>query len=401
MKVLFAFGGIPLYLNRLLGKLTEKGVDVTAVVPDGRSVAVGKNVEMSRGQKTYRVVTTPERRSPRSRKPHFPALKDILAAEKPDIVVIGWPYFLDLYFDRRLLKTIRQETIRLIVREIPFQVPPCRGSRRWFRKHPVYDEQMNLLSRGLGFRLRSAFLRHVRRFVYKRADASINYSSVAHEILPGYGIPNEKIFVTHNSPDVETLWKQRETIEKAPRLLPENPCRILHIGRLVKWKRVDLLLEATGLLAERFPGTELVVVGDGPELENLRKQAAETGVADRVRFVGAVYDPLTLAQYMHESSVYALAGMGGLSINEAMACGLPVVCSVCDGTEKDLVVPEHNGFFFREGDAGSLADKLALLLDDPEKCRRMGANALQTVREKINMDTVTDRFIEAFKSVLP
>ena len=64
---------------------------------------------------------------------------------------------------------------------------------------------------------------------------------------------------------------------------------------------------------------------------------------------------------MNESTVYVLAGMGGLSINDAMCFSLFVICLVCDGTEKDLVADGVNGYFFKEGDANDLVDKISLI----------------------------------------
>lgn len=58
-------------------------------------------------------------------------------------------------------------------------------------------------------------------------------------------------------------------------LLPHSAKRALHIGRLVKWKRVDLLIDAFPKVIANHPDAELVIVGDGPELDNLKKQAAE------------------------------------------------------------------------------------------------------------------------------
>lgn len=401
MKILFTFGGITPYIDRLLEILTKKGIDVVTVIAEGPSATIGKSVKLDENEKAYKTIRTPEVKSKRSGKAHYPALSVIIAEEKPDIVVLGWPYFLDLYFNRKLLKTIRTAGAKLMIREIPYMVPPFRGSAAWLRKHPVYDENMTVHSTGLKFKIKSTFTRYVRRFVYRRADGAINYHSGGADIISTYGIPREKIFVTYNSTDVEALWAHRETVQKTERLLPENPYRILHIGRLVKAKRLDMLFYAVRKLSERYPKVELLVVGDGPELENLKKQAEKEDIDGRVTFTGAVYDPLLLCRYMNESAVYVLPGMGGLSINDAMACGLPVVCSAaCDGTHIDLIEPGVNGYVFREGDAESLTDNLSILFADEDKRRLMGANALKTIQEKINLDIVSDRFIHAFKSVL-
>ena len=401
MKVLFTFGGTTHYINRLLEILTEKGIEVTAVIADGASAVLGQCVKLNENEKKYKVIHTPEVRNRRSGKPHFPALPKIVEQEKPDIVVFGWPYFLDIYFNKTLLKSIRKVGAKLIIREIPYQVPPFKGSAAWFREHPVHDENMKLLSRGLKFKINSTVLRYVRRYIYKRADGAINYHSSGPDIISTYGIPWEKIFVTLNSTDVEALWAHREAVEKAERILPENKHRILHVGRLVNMKRFDLLFRATKTLAGRYPDIELLIIGEGPELENLKNQAEKDGIADRVRFVGAVYDSQKLHQYMYESSVYVLAGMGGLSINDAMACGLPAVVSpACDGTHVDLIKPGFNGFVFREGDAESLTDMLTAVFADEEKRRQMGKHAYETIRDRINLDTVSDRFIKAFNAVL-
>jgi glycosyltransferase involved in cell wall biosynthesis len=96
------------------------------------------------------------------------------------------------------------------------------------------------------------------------------------------------------------------------------------------------------------------------------------------------------------SSVYVLAGMGGLSINEAMAYGKPVICSRCDGTERDLVKDCENGLYFQEGNAKDLADKIGILLKDPFQGRRMGEHSLSVIEQKINLETVTRRFMDCF-----
>ena len=92
----------------------------------------------------------------------------------------------------------------------------------------------------------------------------------------------------------------------------------IHIGlyytHLKLVKHFEVLIEAFRKVAADYPEAELVIVGDGPELDNLRQQANDLQLADSIRFIGAVYDPKTLGAYMNESSIYVLAGMGGLSI---------------------------------------------------------------------------------------
>ena len=410
MKVLFTFGGMPHYLNAMLEKLQTKGADITVVSPQKGNATIGKGVKMVE-EGAYRHLNTQEKKMYYG-KSGFPALPGIIADERPDIVVLGWPYFLQVFFQPSLRRALKRCDARLVIREIPFQTPPYGQIRDYFRQHPMYDEGMRLLSTGKAFYLRQWLTARIRKYCYARVAGTLNYSTAAYDILPSYGVKREQIHVTYNSTDTEALWREKAAVLAAPALLPPSERRLLHIGRLVKWKRVDRLIEAFARTLTQYPDAELVIVGNGPELDNLKKQAAslglplrskeENGVDGRgcVRFIGAVYDPKELGAYMNEATVYVLAGMGGLSINDAMTYALPVVCSVCDSTERDLVTDGRNGLFFRDGDADSLTEKILQLLASPQECRRMGQESERIIREQINIDTVTERYLKAFADFL-
>lgn len=410
MKVLFTFGGMPHYLNAMLEKLQAKGADITVVSPRKGNATIGKGVKMVE-EGAYRHLNTQEKKMYYG-KSGFPALPDIIADERPDIVVLGWPYFLQVFFQPSLRRALKRCGARLVIREIPFQTPPYGQIRDYFSQHPMYDEGMRLLSTGKAFYLRQWLTARIRKYCYARVAGTLNYSTAAYDILPSYGVKREQIHVTYNSTDTEALWREKAAVLAAPALLPPSERRLLHIGRLVKWKRVDLLIEAFARTLTQYPDAELVIVGNGPELDNLKKQATalglplrskeENGVDGRgcVRFIGAVYDPKELGAYMNEATVYVLAGMGGLSINDAMTYALPVVCSVCDSTERDLVTDGRNGLFFRDGDADSLTEKILQLLASPQECRRMGQESERIIREQINIDTVSERYLKAFADFL-
>lgn len=410
MKVLFTFGGMPHYLNAMLEKLQTKGADITVVSPQKGNATIGKGVKMVE-EGAYRHLNTQEKKMYYG-KSGFPALPGIIADERPDIVVLGWPYLLQVFFQPSLRRSLKRCGARLVIREIPFQTPPYGQIRDYFRQHPMYDEGMRLLSTGKAFYLRQWLTARIRKYCYARVAGTLNYSTAAYDILPSYGVKREQIHVTYNSTDTEALWREKAAVLAAPALLPPSERRLLHIGRLVKWKRVDLLIEAFARTLTQYPDAELVIVGNGPELDNLKKQAASLGLPLRskeenatdgrgcVRFIGAVYDPKELGAYMNEATVYVLAGMGGLSINDAMTYALPVVCSVCDSTERDLVTDGRNGLFFRDGDADSLTEKILQLLASPQECRRMGQESERIIREQINIDTVSERYLKAFADFL-
>jgi glycosyltransferase involved in cell wall biosynthesis len=389
-------------MHPLLEKIVAKGCDIVMLLPKNDDHTIGKGVKMAEKQDiSYKI------RDSRSKKMWYGKyaltdLKQTIIQEQPDILLINYPYFLQLFFDRSILKTLKKYHVRLIIREIPFQIPPYGKIKSYFSQHPVYNESMELKSKGILFYIRQWCMMLIRKYIYSKIDATINYSTAAYDIISSYGVDPQKIHVTYNSSDTEALIKEKNFIKSAPKILETNNFRLLHIGRLVKWKRVDLLIHAVKKLVNSFPSLQLVVIGDGPEKDNLIKQAVNEGVRNHVLFTGEIHDPKMLGTYMNEATVYVLAGMGGLSINDAMTYGLPIVCSVCDSTERDLVEDGKNGFFFKENDVNSLVHVLERLLRSPELCKQMGENSLQIIENKINIETVSNLYCQTFSEfILP
>jgi glycosyltransferase involved in cell wall biosynthesis len=83
-----------------------------------------------------------------------------------------------------------------------------------------------------------------------------------------------------------------------------------------------------------------------------------------------------------------------------MIFGLPVICSVCDGTEKHLVKEGYNGLYFENANQQSLESRISYLFDHPELLKKMGINSTQIIKEKINAQIVVKKYLSAFNSVL-
>ena len=168
----------------------------------------------------------------------------------------------------------------------------------------------------------------------------------------------------------------------------------------MKWKRVDLIIEALKNLEGKYPEIELIVIGYGPAETELKAQTQLLGLESKVKFIGGIYETVELGRYLHSSSIYVLAGMGGLSINDAMCFEKPVICSMADGTEKRLVREGKNGYYFENGNAESLTEVLDLLLSDPAKVKKFSKESLRIIQQEINIHTVLDEYMRAFRAVL-
>jgi glycosyltransferase involved in cell wall biosynthesis len=401
MRVCFVMAGLPHYITLLLNKMvSEYGTDVILIKPSQRSKAVGSGVKEDNSAMKFRLVELPEYTTWYG-KPFFkdliPALKEI----NPDIVVMSaWPYFLQLVLNPFFYLKLRSLSLKLICRDIPFNMSYWGKSREYYYSGQNITEDLRTDDKNWKGYLSFFIVTCLRKIYLPLADAHINYFDEARNITGSYGVPKEKIFIAANSPETDELLAAYEAVLKQPPVLSYNPQRLIHVGRLVKWKRVDMLIRCVSNLASSLSGIELVVIGFGPEEDSLKQLAAELGISDRIIFVGGVYDSLTLGNYLHASSVYVLGGMGGLSINDAMCFAKPVVCSVADGTEKRLVREGHNGYYFKNGDQSSMDAAIGKLLRDPEKIKRFGENSLEIIKKEVNIHSVLREYDAAFQYVM-
>lgn len=399
MKVLFTFGGLPHYYNRILNRLNSiEDLEVIVVNPEKKSATIGEGVHQTKTDIQFKIIHLMEYKTYFG-KLFFKNFKSVLEKEEPKIIVTIWPYVLGFFFNPILYMHIKRKNIKIIFKDIPFQLPKYENTINFYKNHELFTEEKGYTKEAQNFKslIKYKLLSYVRKFYFNFVDAHVDYTENAFEILKSYGVLKEKIFIIYNSPDSDFLLSVFDEIKSNDLILPENNFRIIHVGRLVKWKRVDLLIDAFKDIKNNFKDAQLVVIGTGPEEVNLQKQAEDLNLIDSIKFVGAVYDPKILGRYLHASAVYVLAGMGGLSINEAMCFEKPIVCSVCDGTEKKLVRDGFNGKYFRLNDKSDLAEKINYLLSNQDLIRQMGKNSGKIIREEINVNTVINGYIRAFK----
>jgi glycosyltransferase involved in cell wall biosynthesis len=130
---------------------------------------------------------------------------------------------------------------------------------------------------------------------------------------------------------------------------PEDPRRthLVFVGRLLAHKHVDLLLDAVARLARDGERLTARVIGRGPELPALRRQAADLGIAHLVEFRDDVDDQETLYSLVKAASVFVFPSVRegfGIAVLEALACGLPVITtSAPDNHAQSLVVRSGRG----------------------------------------------------------
>ena len=153
--------------------------------------------------------------------------------------------------------------------------------------------------------------------------------------------------------------------------LPEGSRLVGLIGRLWPQKRVKDAIWAADLLKVIRDDVHLLVIGDGPQRDRLRKFRDQVRIRDKVHFLGERGDVPRLLP--HFDVLWSTSGYEGQSnaIMEAMAAGVPVVATDVPGT-RDLVVHGETGYLVPVGDRAGFARQTNRLLDDADLARRLG-----------------------------
>jgi glycosyltransferase involved in cell wall biosynthesis len=212
------------------------------------------------------------------------------------------------------------------------------------------------------------------RALLARADAVIGMGAQARAVLRGLGVAEARLFDAPNAHGHEGLAKaaaalDRESLRAA--LRGAHACReriALVAGRLVPVKGIPQLLAAWDALPRELrDASTLLFVGDGPLAGRLRQESAARARGEIVQLPAV--QPAALARYYVASDLLAFPSLGdpwGLVANEAMACGLPVLCSRLAGCADDLVREGQNGWLCDPTDPADLARVLATALSTPD-----------------------------------
>jgi glycosyltransferase involved in cell wall biosynthesis len=237
------------------------------------------------------------------------------------------------------------------------------------------------------------------RTVESRATAWLGYSSVALDYFDRRGYPAEAQFRAVNCVDTTAVRKQiprlRGRTAEIRKRFDLGDCNVLlYVGALNANKRVGDLLGAYASLKQDHPELRLVLVGDGPERAALKKQANDIGAADAI-FAGQVVDDV--GSYYEVADVFILPGLGGLAISEAMAHSLPVVATVADGSEVDLIRDGRNGRIVPVGDVQAIADSINEILYTPGELDSMKRYSSWVIDHEYNIDKYMENVVAALQ----
>ena len=201
-------------------------------------------------------------------------------------------------------------------------------------------------------------------WVCRKADGVIVPSQYIADIVRGWGTKPNKIHLIYNGVDFK---KSELTKEDARKKIGIPGNIILSSGRLVPWKGFRMLIKIMPKVLEINQFFRLIIIGDGPEMNNLKTIVRNMGLDRKVYLVGKKSKE-DMALYLAASDMFILnSGYEGFShqILEAMAAGVPVIASAMGGN-KEVVNQGENGFLVRYNDEFNILEAIKGLHQSPE-----------------------------------
>lgn len=211
---------------------------------------------------------------------------------------------------------------------------------------------------------------------YRLSHGLLLYNRRARALGVGHGFDPGFLHVVYNSLDAQAQIDVRESItdEQLARTRSEYfPGREQHpvlttVTRLTAAKETDLLIKAAAILEERGTPVNVLIVGAGPERDNLAELAASKGVT--VCFTGEMYDEEMLGKMFMSSDLTVMPGPIGLLVMHSLVYGVPVISHRDfdhQGPECEAIVEEVTGGFFEKGNVESLVEAIERWVVDPER----------------------------------
>jgi L-malate glycosyltransferase len=255
-----------------------------------------------------------------------------------------------------------------------------------------------VLSSTLGNRnLHDARTRRQVRWTDKIVDiVVVNCEAMRRHMIEDEHMASDRIELCYNGVDTTQFYP---AAAHKPASIADASFVIGAVCALRPEKALDLLQESFARVRHLKPGMTLLIVGSGSELPKLEANSRRLGIQNHCLFVPATR---SVPQFMRAFDIYVSCSRSEAFSNtilEGMACGRVVVGSRVGGTP-ELIGDDERGFLFQPGDAGDLAEKLAMLIGNEPLRNAFGARAAEFARKKLSIEIAAARMAEIYELVL-
>lgn len=304
-----------------------------------------------------------------------------ISCECPQFVFEVFELLYNLFLPFRLLPVLwRQPDAALYERHAYFMFMGVLLGR-WL-KRPVILE-VNELSgftrvRGL---IMTRLARRIDAWVFSQATHILCVSRVLADEAQRRGAKAERVHVLPNAIDVDRFRGSGLRQLLRVRLGLEHSVVLGHVGLFLQWDRLDILIEVAKSIRDRHPEIKVLLVGDGPEMQNLKQTAFRLGLEKEVIFSGPVPRD-DVPAYIDAMDICVLPDSSAfgspIALFEFMAVGKP--CVVPDlGPMRDVIDDHVTGIMFPHGEHNGLKQALLSLVENVALRNQIGAQAKQIV----------------------
>jgi len=243
--------------------------------------------------------------------------------------------------------------------------------------------------------------------VFDNVNAQSLTSIVQHEKLNElYNYDADNIVIIPPGVDVHHFYPEKDG-EEVITDLPDK--YVFCLSRIDSNKGHDLLLHAWDIVRKEISDVDLVIGGGSPnpkprELEvfaTMDKIIDDAGMQDRVHKIGYVPDEM-MRPYYQQAEVFVMPSLFepfGMTSQEAMGCGTPVVASKFGGI-RNTIKNGFNGFLVDAANPQEFADAILSLLQDEKKCKEIGHNAYKVILEEYSWEAIARRHLEFYKNYM-
>ena len=250
--------------------------------------------------------------------------------------------------------------------------------------HTMYEDYVYYVTKGYFDKSSKKIVEYLTKFYCdKTATELIVPTKKTYDLFKEkYGYARS-VHIVPTGIDVEKFYREKNNQNKALEIrkkigIKDNDFVILFVGRMGNEKSVDFLIENHKDIIKENKNAKLLLVGDGPDIDNLKEIVKKEHVEDNVIFAGRVpWENVSL--YYQIPDVFTTASKTetqGLTVLEAMAASLPVV-ALDDDAFREVVVDDYNGFLFK--DKKGYKEAIIKIMKDKELQERLSIQARNTV----------------------
>ncbi|TGN19956.1 glycosyltransferase [Leptospira idonii] len=392
--------GVAVSIKNFSELLSLRGHEFTICAPrygEGDFDRMGQNIQVVRFRSGY----LPSYPDIKVVLPSPGKIKKVIEDFQPDLIHIHTPGLLGLYAinaaERFGIPTIGTYHTLMAEQEMYVSFYRLFKLDKLFFKINKFKKKMNIedLDKFVkfdNFNIRKKIILKICNDLYNRCDVVISPSHLIKKQLADYGI-TRPVTVVSNGMDLKRFTGVVKSFDSdAP--------KVLHVGRISYEKNCDVVINAFKLIHEKYPKATLTIIGEGPAIPSLQRQAEHLGLSGSVIFTGFVPNAELHEVYPKYDLFLTASTMEtqGLVVLEAIACGLPAV-GVDSFALPELIQHEKNGYIAPAFDVKQLADLSIKLLSDGKKYSEFSKNSIE-IASGHEMEKCVDEMEDIYRKVI-